>query len=249
MKTIEYITVTLAERPDLTDKIFELHAAGWSKFMLQDEVANQYFGYLPKLFPHLQFLLLDLEENIVACGNAVSFHWDGSIDDLPGGWDDVLRRAVKENEKGIIPNTVSAIAIVVDPSYRGKSISDIMVRKMKELVKNNNFEHMVAPVRPSLKHKYPLIPMEQYAYWKTKDGEPFDPWLRIHWRTGASILSVAHESMMIKGTVSDWEKWMEMAFPDSGQYVIPGALVPILIDSESDFGLYVEPNVWMKHRL
>jgi hypothetical protein len=38
-----------------------------------------------------------------------------------------------------------------------------------------------------------------------------------------------------------------MAFPESGQYVVEGALVPVEIDRERDRGLYVEPNVWMLH--
>ena len=38
-----------------------------------------------------------------------------------------------------------------------------------------------------------------------------------------------------------------MRFPDSGSYVVPGALVPVEIDLERDEGLYREPNVWMVH--
>lgn len=38
-----------------------------------------------------------------------------------------------------------------------------------------------------------------------------------------------------------------MVFPESGHYVVPGALVPITIDRERDQGVYVEPNVWMVH--
>jgi hypothetical protein len=38
-----------------------------------------------------------------------------------------------------------------------------------------------------------------------------------------------------------------MALPESGTYVVPGALVPIEIDRERDEGVYVEPNVWMVH--
>jgi hypothetical protein len=37
------------------------------------------------------------------------------------------------------------------------------------------------------------------------------------------------------------------ALPESGTYVVPGALVPIEIDRERDEGVYVEPNVWMVH--
>ena len=41
----------------------------------------------------------------------------------------------------------------------------------------------------------------------------------------------------------------EMEFPESGAYVVPGALVPVEIDREAYQGVYVEPNVWMQHRL
>ncbi len=55
--------------------------------------------------------------------------------------------------------------------------------------------------------------------------------------------------MTIDGTVADWEGWADMPFPESGDYVVPGALTPVSIDRESDRGRYVEPNVWMHHRL
>lgn len=249
MNNHEYKSFTLVERPDLANYVGKLHSLGWSKFMLQDPIGNEYFDYLPKLFPELQFLLLDKEENVIACGNAVSFHWDGTITDLPSGWDGVLKRAVEEKTSGITPNTVSAIAIVVNPIYRGKNISEIMVREMKDLVRRNQFEHMLAPVRPSLKHQYPLIPMERYAYWKNKDMEPFDPWIRIHSRTNAHVLKIAEESMVITGKISDWEDWVGMSLPDTGAYIVPSALVPITIDKEKDIGEYIEPNVWMRHVL
>jgi hypothetical protein len=47
--------------------------------------------------------------------------------------------------------------------------------------------------------------------------------------------------------VAEWEEWTGMAFPESGDYVVPGALVPVQIDRERDEGRYVEPNVWMRH--
>jgi hypothetical protein len=53
--------------------------------------------------------------------------------------------------------------------------------------------------------------------------------------------------VVVTGTVAEWEEWTEMAFPESGAYVVSGALVPIEIDRERDEGVYVEPNVWMVH--
>src|ERR671931_549717 len=80
-------------------------------------------------------------------------------------------------------------------------------------------------------------------------GLPFDPWIRLHHRLGAEILAVAPRSLDVRGTVAEWEEWTGMAFPETGEYVVPGALVPVTIDRERDEGRYVEPNVWMRHAL
>jgi hypothetical protein len=55
--------------------------------------------------------------------------------------------------------------------------------------------------------------------------------------------------MTITGSVGEWTEWTGMAFPDSGVYVVPGALELVVIDREANLGRYVEPNVWMHHRL
>jgi len=51
----------------------------------------------------------------------------------------------------------------------------------------------------------------------------------------------------VSGSVAEWEAWTEMALPESGAYVVPGALAPVEIDRERDEGTYREPNVWMVH--
>jgi hypothetical protein len=60
-------------------------------------------------------------------------------------------------------------------------------------------------------------------------------------------VKVAPHSMRVPGSVGEWEEWTEMTFPETGAYVVPGALVPVEIDRERDEGLYEEPNVWMVH--
>ena len=85
------------------------------------------------------------------------------------------------------------------------------------------------------------------AWDRDPDGTHLDPWMRTHKRLGAAVVKVAPESVVVTGTVAEWEKWAEMAFPESGSYVVSGALVPIEIARERDEGIYVEPNVWMVH--
>ena len=61
------------------------------------------------------------------------------------------------------------------------------------------------------------------------------------------MLAPAPESMVITGTVQEWETWTRMAFPESGAYVVPEALDLVAIDRERDTGVYLEPNLWMQH--
>jgi hypothetical protein len=77
--------------------------------------------------------------------------------------------------------------------------------------------------------------------WRRPDGTHFDPWLRTHERLGAEIVRVAPQSVRVSGSVGEWEEWAEMSFPETGAYVVPGALVPVEIERERDEGL--SPNV------
>lgn len=107
---------------------------------------------------------------------------------------------------------------------------------------------MIAPVRPTLKSRYPLTPIEQFATWTRDDGLPLDPWLRTHIRLGARLIATAPASQTMTGTVAQWQQWTGLRFPETGTYVIPDGLSTLNIDAQHDTGIYIEPNVWMRHR-
>lgn len=246
---MEYNLFTLDKHPEMASKFDELNEAGWPLFMLFDEVAVEYYPQIVEVFPQFQFCITNEEGTVIACCNAVPFYWDGTEEGLPAGWDHVFVKSIEDYRQGIQPNAVSALAIVIHPDYRGKGISSLMVRELKERVKSFSITQLIAPVRPSVKTKYPLTPIEQYIKWENDKGDPFDPWIRTHLRTGAKLLKLAPQSMTIKGTVAEWESWTSMRFPESGTYIVPGALVPVTIDVEKNEGRYVEPNVWIQHNL
>ena len=141
------------------------------------------------------------------------------------------------------------IQISVAPAYQGKGLSRRMIEIMRDLARRKGLESLIVPVRPNLKASYPLTGMERYIEWKAQGGLPFDPWLRVHARAGGKIAKVCHRAMVITGTIREWESWTEMQFPDSGPYVVPGALVPVKVDLAQDEGKYIEPNVWIPYRL
>jgi hypothetical protein len=51
--------------------------------------------------------------------------------------------------------------------------------------------------------------------------------------------------MTVTGSRTEWEAWTDLQFPEDGEYVIPGGLVPVRF--EGGRGSYVEPNIWMRH--
>lgn len=240
--------VTLNERPDLKQTLDRLHLLGWPKFIRKDLVLGDRWSTLLERFSDFQYFLIN-QDDVIACGHAIPFSWDGQADTLPQGWEGVFNKGLLDFEAKLKANAASAIAIVIDPAYRGIGLSETMVWEMKKLVKKKGLDYMVAPLRPALKSKYPLIPMEEYMLWKRKDGEPFDPWIRAHVRTGAKVLKATEVSMTITAPIEKWHEWTGLSFLSSGQYVIEGGLVPVEIDLESASGTYNEPNVWIEHDL
>jgi GNAT superfamily N-acetyltransferase len=220
----------------------------WPEFIHHTEATfNALWRRVRREFPEFQLVLYDDEtDTLVGRGQTIPFRWDGTWEDLPDGVDGVVRR-VLERGAGGEPTTLSALVAVVDPRYQGRGLSALIIEGMRGLAAEHGLDALVAPVRPTLKARYPLTPMQRYLTWRRADGQLFDPWLRVHERLGAEILGVCPGSLLVEGTVSEWEGWTGMAFPDSGSYVVEGALVPVEIDREQDAGRYVEPNVWMRH--
>ncbi len=244
-----FTLVTLAEQSDLFEQADDLVYAVWPRFMLEDDVADSHWMPMIRTFPQYQFFLMD-GEKIVVYGNSIPIIWDGTVGGLPEkGWDGALMQGLQNHQKQLKPTTQCAISITIAPAYQGKGISREAIQAMKSLGAQNGLDALVAPVRPNLKSRYPLTPMEQYVQWQHSDGTPFDPWVRTHARLGADMLGVEPESMLITGTVAEWEEWTAMRFPQSGAYVVPGALNPVDINREADQGRYLEPNVWMRHRI
>lgn len=73
-------------------------------------------------------------------------------------------------------------------------------------------------------------------------------WLRTHLRIGGEIVKLAPCSMTVVGTLAEWSRWTGMLFDGSGEIEVPGALVPVLVSNENNYAVYVEPNVWIRHR-
>jgi hypothetical protein len=248
---MEYEIITGKNPNHLRELQSPIILKGWPDFMFHDDYVDRFWDEIFHKCGDFQFVIKDKgSDTVLAVGNSMPLRFDDSINRLPDkGLDWALEKSFNDLQNGIEPNIQCAFQIVINREYLGQGLSSEMIRIMASIGKQNGFDKLIAPVRPNNKHLYPLIPIEKYVLWKNGDGLPFDPWMRVHERLKAETVRVCPESMHIVGTVADWESWTGMKFPESGDYVIPGALVPVKIDIERDKGIYLEPNVWMVHRM
>ena len=232
------------ERPDLWERARCLGDV-WPEYNNHGNHTSRYFGALFPQHAHLQVLLYDGSlDRVVGRGRTIPFRWDGTLADLPQGIDATGLRAVDDPRPA---TALSALAAEVAADQQGRGLSRVVIQAMAAAAEKAGLAPLVAPVRPSRKDRYPLTPIARYAAWKRPDGLPFDPWLRVHARLGATILRTEPQSLQIEAPLLDWERWTEMEFPEDGEYVFPSGLAPLR--ARGGTGLYWEPNVWMLHGL
>lgn len=234
--------VRYADRPDLLEIRFAtLAERTFPEYMNHNEPGRNW-GRLYTDFPEFQVGLLDGDE-LVAEAHAIPVSWDGTVRGLPSGWDEGFEAGMESSEPA---TALMAVAISVAPSQQGRQLSSRMIQTFTDNARAAGLANgVIAPVRPTWKERYPLIPIERYAEWRRVDGSHFDPWLRIHELVGGEIVALAPESMAIRGTADEWEEWTGMAFPEDGAYVFPGGLAPVVF--VDGVGTHVEPNVWVHH--
>jgi GNAT superfamily N-acetyltransferase len=239
--------VTTAERADLHHEAAAAFREKWPEFIFHDRVAKDCMPRVEKDFPQFDILVLD-DGAVVAGGWGVPLQWDGTLDDLPDGYDSTLVRSIDCHESGRRPNTFSFMAAAVARSHDRRGLAVVVLDELVARAGRAGIDRVIAPVRPTWKNRYPLVSMAEYATWAREDGLSIDPWIRTHQQMGAHVLAPATRSMVIEGRVQEWEEWAQMPFPVSGDYVVPDALGLVHVDREQDLASYVEENLWVRHR-
>lgn len=141
-------------------------------------------------------------------------------------------------------NALSALSVAIDPDYRASKLSGIdlateMLKGLKTMAKNQGFEALVVPVRPTRKGAGGNVWVDMDKYIRCRRGEDpttkissdqenrqkgeeelklmdqnnlYDPWLRKHIEMGAKMVNVCWKSTIIESAVEDWEKWTGVSF-------------------------------------
>jgi hypothetical protein len=112
--------VTSSDRPDLETQANEVFQVKWPEFIFHDPIAAKYHQRTNKYFPQYDVFVLD-EGRVIAGGWGVPLRWDGTLEDLPDGYDGALVRSIEDHESGVAPTTFSFMAAAVgnDVTKRG----------------------------------------------------------------------------------------------------------------------------------
>ncbi|WP_149179895.1 N-acetyltransferase [Streptomyces sp. TRM49041] len=242
---------TLAERPELVDAMWRMPNL-WPEFMLHDPVSDIAYDWMVGEIPEHVQVAVDGDGVVVARSFSVPFALAAEgRGALPAkGWDQVLLWGMDDRREGRKPDTTSAIEISVSKAALGRGLSSRMLAAMRDNARERGFDEVVAPLRPNGKHLEPRTPMAEYvSRTRPEDGLPHDAWLRVHVRAGGVVDSVAPASMTVTDSVERWRSWTGLPFDTDGPVEVPGALAPVRCEASQGYAVYVEPNVWVRHRL
>ena len=240
---------TLAAEPDLKVDYDEIAHTVWPEYIFHDVNTLKYWARIEAYFPEFQMLFRHRNE-VIGFANSVPIRWDLPLTELPQqGWDWLLERSVEDYENGRTPNLIAGLNISLRSEFQGRGLSYQIISALKERGRFMGFPKAIFPVRPSKKHLHPRMTMKEYLGQTNEKGEIFDPWLRAHLRLGGIQLHTCNESMLIIGTFKEWELWSKQKLKAGSEIIVPGGLVPVTFDKHSDTGTYLEPNVWVTHKL
>jgi GNAT superfamily N-acetyltransferase len=237
--------VTLAERPDLRSRWRELDGC-WPTF-LHHAPNGLFFG--PSGYEDYSLVAVTQQDEIVARAASVPFRLGSAAPPPEDGLDEAVRWAAAGRLAGWTPDAVASVEVAVREDARGQGLGARMLSALRGNARRHGFDTLLAPVRPVGKPVEPQVTLADYVARRRADGLPEDPWLRTHVRLGGEVVRLAPYSTVVPGTLAQWGEWTQLAFDRAGPVVVPGALVPVLVDLHHDYAVYVEPNVWVRHDL
>ena len=74
------------------------------------------------------------------------------------------------HEESVGPDTLCIMAAAVRADRQGGGLAGQAFSALRDRATGSGLERVIAPVRPSLKTRYPLTPMEKFARWIAATG-------------------------------------------------------------------------------
>lgn len=226
-------------KPDEEDESWAIEDLVWPTFnqMAEGSIAIDYDQRF-----HLVARDPD-RDMLVATIDGIEFDWDGDPQNLPDrGWTEIIEKGLEGTGK---TDWVAALGTSILPEYQQFGLSRILLEKLVSLAKSLGYKGVLAPVRPVYRWRALHLSLDEYADFRLKNGEHFDPWLRVHERIGGEIIGTCPGSAIFTAPVSDWQDWSKMKLPNRGRVLVPNAIN--YLEIQNGIGTLKEDSIWVTH--
>lgn len=246
----QFVVTTCADRPDYLKASIDLENETWDALSFLDFTAahHAHYDHLLERFADHRLCMIERETGeMVATGMCVPLRVASDAVLPQEGWDWIVDTCSEQDGAGA--NVIGALSISVPEEHRHRGFARDMINTMRQLAIEKRCRGVIAPVRPSSKCDHPFVAMSDYVGWTDSRGRLFDPWLRSHVAVGGEVVGVCERSMVVEQSIDFWETWTQRQLHSDGDIAFDGALAPLKIDISRGTGRYVEPNVWVTHRV
>lgn len=202
-----------------------LEAPNWAPWL---RFAPEQFDGQATVFSAGQILLSDENSRPLASFSTNRIKWDGNPESLPT-WDEIagddMTYADTYQPDG---NAIVLMSVSIRPDAQGKSLTDVLVAKIKEVAATGGVEYIISDFRPS-----------GYGAYKTENGDPgfakyielkrqednlpIDGWLRSLARKNMRPLRIDPKAMIVPASLEEFnnfrsqyqpERWYQLTDPD-----------------------------------
>jgi len=231
--------------PDLKQQYKVLASEAFPPIIRASKIVKTCWNPIEQYFPKYQRFLIRNSKSLMGLISTLPFYWDKPLDQLSDdGWDWLVNKGIQDFENNTKANYLGGLQIIISKPYQGQGFSKRFIAEGKRLMQQNNLKCFAIPIRPTFKHKFPELKMKEYINYKI-DNKIYDPWIRTHLQSNASVISICSNSMNVTGDIPFWEKLIKEKITQSGSYNALGALNTIQIDMDANIGEYREENIWI----
>jgi len=196
----------------------------------------------------LDWIVLSNDNILIGHGVLCGINWDESIGDLPLGWSDSTYRSSLEKK---CKNTYVALFARVQSEFRQQGHAAKLIETMKELSIIEN-KHLIIPLRPPFRYKeeYAQMSFNDFCNLVRDDGMPLDPWIRLHYKIGATKLLVSEFSHQHAMSIQDFcSSFPRVKLDKTGYYMvnINKETYSSFVDIKHGFAIINQGCVWVRH--
>jgi GNAT superfamily N-acetyltransferase len=167
---VGFTVIRYSQRPELWEDTEAISREVWPEYNQHGAVVSRYWERLFDDFPDYRFALFDAAaQEVIAEGHTAPCDWDGTTEGLGDGIDTMMVAAFEARAAGRRPTALCALAAEVRPRFQGGGLADRILDVMSDVGRDAGLGHLIAPVRPSFKDRYPITPIERYLEW-TRPG-------------------------------------------------------------------------------